>query len=53
MKFTDNNQPKYRSDYIKYPKECIEYWMDYHERNKKTKKWSFKWSFLNKLKKWI
>lgn len=55
MKFTDSNQPKDRLDYVKFPKECIEYWMDYNERMrlKKIENLSFFDKLKRKIKSWM
>mgnify|MGYP003334977833 CR=1 FL=1 len=48
MKFSDTNPPKYRIDYVKHPKDCIEYWMNYYDKQPKQKK-----SVFERMKKWM
>jgi N12 class adenine-specific DNA methylase len=55
MKFTDSNQPKDRLDYIKFPRECMEYWIDYNERRRleKIKNLTFFEKMIRKIKSWM
>jgi hypothetical protein len=55
MKFTDSNPPKDRLDYVKFPKECTEYWIDYNERMrlKKIQNLSFFEKLKRKIKSWM